>query len=199
MFQLVDRNGEHKDKVNELRDKLLESQMRYYEEMELAAIAEFKTNFKKTIKPYIIQYNSSEDVRGEVKAYYQLLNLLFKNIKDIFRKWFRSNHYYELTEDEWNNYVNIKKQTLKTIILEFFEEEWISKIISIEEIKKLNPDTEENLENIINRTLNQARHLSIKYYEELQEEKANWSAYVMRIAGYDPYNFPSIIDIQSDK
>lgn len=182
MVEVTEASGNHRDALRDIQMSTIEEQMRRFEEAELAIYATFKKAFAVITKDLPV-----EVARRESRAFTHMLRTVVADVKVQIRKWFKTNHYNELNDAEWAAYVAQKKQTLRHIVTEAFDTEWISDVIDRQELYRLDALEHEAIDDIIESTFNQARQVSIRRYADSQEEKARWTGYTMRIAGYDPY------------
>jgi len=179
---LVEQAGDHRDKLRDMKDATIEEQMRFFEESEIAALAAFKRGFAKLLVDLPI-----EVARREQRAFLHMIRTILHDVKDIVRKWFRTNHYYTMKGAEWEAYCKTKKQTLHHIVSEAFDMEWISEIIPREALYAIGEQERECLAALVDTLLDRAHQISVRQNEMAVEEKAIYSARVLKVAGYDPY------------
>jgi len=180
---LVEKVAEHRDRLNELKISTIEEQMRYFEEAELAAVAAFKRGFNRLVTDLPV-----ETARREQRAFVHMVKTIFHDIKDQARKWFHTNHYYEMSDSEWDAYLAGKKEVVTLLVSEAFDVEWISDVITRDQLRQIGETESIAFHDVIEQVFTKARQVSLRKYEAGQEERAIYSAHVMRIAGYDPYN-----------
>lgn len=185
MFDYILRAYEHFKALDEIQRDCLTNMMRAYEEAETHTTAAFKRGFKQVLD------NSKctvEESRRESRAYIHMVTTILTGIKDEIRKWFRSNHYYGKSEQDWDKYKKLKRETLEHMFSDEIDHEWISEKIDREALRQVGSEQVDSFDVVFEELFNSARAISIRAYEAEQEEKARWSADVRLLTGHDPYD-----------
>lgn len=182
VISIVERASDHRDKIRDNREEAIEEQMRAYEEVSISGYAILKREFNS-----ITKHLATEVQRREARAYGHMMQSIMGEVKNYARKWFRANHYYSLTDAEWMGYKAQKLVTILNLVSDYIDVEWISDEVSREELRAIGKNAERELEEMIGALFDKARLISQRKFEEANEEKARYSAFLMLQLGYDPY------------
>lgn len=182
---LVERSGDHRDKLRDIRSGALEDQMRAYEEMSVAAVATFKAGFAEIAERLHLPVDQA---RRERSAFVHMVKVAERDVKDEMRRWFHANHYYAMSTSERADYIETKQRTLFHIIADAFDHEWVSDIIPRDELRRIGDTRRTEFDKLVEALFTRAFQISERALAAENEEKAIYSAYMMKATGFDPYN-----------
>lgn len=185
VYMLVERSGDHRDKLRDIRVRALEDQMRVYEEFAIAALALFKVGFSEVAMSLHLPVDVD---RRERSAFVHMVKVVERDIKDECRRWFHANHYYTMTTQERADYLAAKQTTLGHLVSDAFDHEWLSDAVPRDELRKIGTNHRHEFEKLIEALFTRAFGISERAIAAENEEKATYSSFIFNAIGFDPYN-----------
>lgn len=182
---LVERSIDHHERLVTGERECLETQMRAFEELQITISALFKKGFsevcaKLALDPLV--------ARQERKNFSAIMRNHMEDMKIVFRKWFRANHYYEMDDLERKAYVDSKTEALTHLTEDMFDNDWVSTAVEREELRHIGQRYSEELRTVVAELFRRAFRASEETLRASNEEKAKYSAYVLTVSGFDPYD-----------
>lgn len=185
LVSAVNRAVFHQATLERVARETVEQQMSVFEEAIIAGLAIAKTSFNAVLASKKL---SVEDARRETREYVHVIRQAATGeLKSFIRKWFKNNHFNEKTDEEWQLYLALKKQTVLHIIHEILDRDWLSNVLSLTDLVEADDDHRLQLEKLIEQVFNTVRKISITKAEEASEEKLSYSQYIKDLTGIDPY------------
>jgi len=174
-LQLIEHSIAHNNKLRDLWPGCLARQMRVYEEREITVQGMLLGEFSHLMYSKGVDEDKSEDEMSRFRAH---ITSALVVVKSHVREAFRNNHYYKMSDEEWQFYQKEKTRTIADIISNELTKFWRSPIVSRTELREIGAKTAREYEQSALEVFRKARALSIDAYEEEQEEKAKYASLI---------------------
>ena len=184
IMEVVRRTIEYSEKRQELKNSLIEEQMRFYEETEEEVIGLLKNVFIKALAKKLND-NISYAQNNEYSNYVITLKAIFIDIKSYVKTCFKSNHYAYMSAENQLTYMEKKKTILSQKLSESLNIYWRGEIISRAELYKFNSEKAHVLEGYAEEVFNRAFLLSRETYARIERLEEGYQEYISSIVGTD--------------
>lgn len=184
IMEVVRRTIEYSEKRQELRNSILEEQMRFYEETEEEIIGLLKNVFIKALSKKL-DGDVSYTQNNEYSSYVITLKAIFIDIKNYVKTCFKSNHYAYMSAENQLAYMEKKKTILGQKLTESLNVYWRGEIITRPELFKLNSEKESSLEGYAEEVFNRAFLLSRETYARIEKLEKEYQDYISSVVGSD--------------
>lgn len=190
LVSAVNRAVLHQTSLEKIARDTVELQMSIYEEHGISAVALLRESFHNLLLSKKVPV---DEARRETREYLHVLRQCINDdLKNYARKWFKNNHYAEKSEEGWGIYIALKKQTVTHIVRSILDREWMSDLVTLQDIIAANDECRSELEHIIEQVFNSARRISLEKTKEALREREAYSSYIKDLTGIDPYDSPEI-------
>jgi hypothetical protein len=184
---LVERSIDHHERLDEILKDTLTRQMRVFEEQEVSIVSIFKRGFTDILKA---TSTASDVVPHAKKMFSGVVRELMREMNDHYRSWCLTNHFYEMTDEERKKYVSDKIGVAFHLANGHFDDEWNipGNKIDRDDLHYIEDHYGDEFKDVIVGIFKRAFKASEDCIRKTNEEKAKYSAYVMAVSGYDPYD-----------
>lgn len=174
-MQLIEHSIAHNNKLRDLWPGCLAKQMRLYEEREITVHGMLAQEFNHILYAKGTDDATAEDEMARFRAH---ISCALAVVKSLVREAFRNNHYYEMDDNEWIEYVKEKTRTINDVISNELSKFWRSPVVTRAELKAIGAKTSHDYEVICTELFRRARSISIEAYKDEQEEKARYNSLI---------------------
>ena len=182
IMEVVRRTIEYSEKRQELRNSILEEQMRFYEETEEEVIGLLKNIFIKALSKKL-DGSVSYTQNNEYSSYVITLKAIFIDIKNYAKTCFKSNHYAYMTPENQLAYIDKKKTILGQKLTESLNVYWRGEVITRPELYKINIEKTRIFEDYAEEIFNRAFLLSRETYARLEKLEKDYQDYISNTVG----------------
>ncbi len=184
IMEIIHRTIEYSEKRQELPVKLLDDQMRFFEETEEEIIGELKKIFLSVLSDKLTDVDSFA-THHEYIAYIVTLKAISADIKSYVRNCFKANHYAQQEPNDQRNYIEKKKSVIIQKISEALNLYWRGATVTRSELYKANLEKIRVFESFTEHIFNRAFHLAREVQDELDKLEKKYKDYLTMTVGSD--------------
>lgn len=185
IIAIVARSVEHNEKLHDIKKQCLSQQMRHFEELETSILGIYKRAFRDLV---IMKNLGPVESNEELAHFSDCTRSIMRDVKDACRSYFLNNHYAEMSQAEWNEYIALKKISVPHMVYEESGLHWVSSRIPLSDMHDfLERECATQMLSILENLFTKAKTIACETYERMQEENASYAACTMRTAGWNPY------------
>lgn len=182
IMEVIHRTLEYSERRSDLKNQLIEDQMRYYEETEEEVLGEFKRIFLSLLSDKLKDIDSYVQ-HPEYTAYTVTLKAIASELKSYIRSCFKSNHYATLEPEEQRQYIDKKKSIIEQKITESLNMFWRGTAINRSELYKENQKNINVLYSYAESIFNRAFLLARETKNELEKMESEYNRYITATIG----------------
>lgn len=182
IMDVIHRTSEYYEKVQTLRNSIIQEQMRYYEEVE----EEVRGTLKQSFVSLLVAKLPSEEqfIYHADYAYFNLvLTVVVSELKSSIKEYFKSNHYITYDIEAQHEYVDRKQTALIQKFNEMFDLYWRGTVVTRQEINTKNKEKESFYKESIGSIFNRAFLISRDTYSRIEKLDKEYQDYVENIVG----------------
>ena len=185
IIAIVARTIEHNERLHEIKKQCLSYQMRHFEELETSILGIYKRAFRDLVAS---KGFTAHEAGEEIAHFSDCTRSILRDVKDACRSFFLNNHYAEMSQSEWNEYIALKKISVPHMVYEESSLHWISARVPLSEMHDtLEKQCGAQMISILENLFTKARAIACETYAKTREENASYAACTMRTAGWNPY------------
>ena len=184
IMDVIHRTIEYSEKRQELKNSLVERQMRYYEEIEEEMSAHFKRIFLSLLAEKVGQdILDSYAQHPEYTSYVVTLKAISSDIKPYIKGCFKSNHYSDQSPEDQRTYIDRKRSLVIQKVTELFNMYWRGTIVTRSALYKENMKNIREFEDYLEDIFNRAFLLARETKEELAKMEQDYNKYIVSVTG----------------
>lgn len=184
IMDVIHRTIEYSEKRQELKNSLVERQMKYYEEIEEEMIAYFKKIFLSLLSEKVgEEILDSYAQHSEYNSYIVTLKAISGDIKPYIKGCFKSNHYSEQSPEDQRTYIDRKRTLVIQKVTECLNMYWRGTVVTRSALYKENLKNVREFENYLEDIFNRAFLLARETKEELARMEHEYNKYIASVTG----------------
>jgi hypothetical protein len=180
IMEIIQRTTAYIEKRQEIRQQLVEDQMRFYEEIDEEVQGELRRNFLSLLAEKLNTTIDSYAQHPEYISYLLTLKAISSDLKPYIRSCFKNNHYATQTAEDQRLYIDKKRIVLIQKVSDQLNLFWKGTIINRTELYKYNMKNIDSIENLIDSIFNRAFLLAREAEENLQKLEACYKIFLER-------------------
>lgn len=182
IMEIVHRTLEYSEKRQELKNSIIEEQMKFYEEVEEEAKSLMRNIFIKLLSGKL-DNETSFIHNDEYASYVITLRALFSDLKVYTKNFFKSNHYAYMAAEEQIEYIEKKKFLILQKGSEALNSYWVGNLVPIDTVYKANQTYKKEFEELVGKVFNRAFLISRETYNRIEKLEREYSEYIEKTVG----------------
>ena len=184
IMTLIHRTTEYLEKKQEIKQQLLEEQMRFYEETEEEIMGYLKKLFLKLLFARA-ESGSSSVQHPEYMAYAVTLKAVAAELKPYVRNCFKANHFAELAPEDQKKYIIKRREVVIQKTTELLNLYWRGVVVSRADMYGIHSDNIGTLEGYIEEVFDRAFSLARDHTRKIEEMDRSYHLYIANTLGAD--------------